>query len=641
MKRRDFFRKTATGVAAAGTVPLMASSVEQTDGLGDRSSDKWLRLDTGKMDTPVRKRSVAYDVVVIGGGMTGVCAAVAAVRMGAKVVLVQDRPVLGGNASSEIRVTVNSGGRQLGRETGIIEEILIENLHHNPQESYPVWDHVVYNYVVKHDNLELMLNTQAVDVIMEKSKIRSAICWQSTSETEITVSADIFIDCSGDGLVAAKAGAEYRTGREASSEFDESAAPEKADGWVMGDTIMMITRNMGKPVPFHPPPYFIKFDGEKATKEMHRQISNLKEGFWWVELGSKVDVIGEREEIRHRLMRHFYGVWDYIKNSGKFPQAENLALDWIGSIPGRRESRRFIGDYMLSQKDMDEFRHYKDAVGYGGWSYDEHAPGGIENMDVPASFFHKRAEKRLYEIPFRCLYSKNIDNLMFAGRNISVTHIALSSTRIIGTCSTLGQAVGTASVMCVRKKLSPREVAEKHMDELQEQLLRDDSYIPNRPARDKNDLARKAGLIFASTTTSGDARLLTDGHIRDEKETIHHWESAGLNAEVQLEWEKSVEISTVEVKGDTNIYRGINMHKDPEKGPKRGQILAVPPELVKSMRVEARINGQWEKVGAVRNNLVRRIRFNFKTVRVTAIRLKLDETWGAGNVKLFEVRCYA
>lgn len=643
MKRRNFFKATAGGIGAASILPLAGCAATADDSMGNRSADRWYNVATGTTGIPNRKKTIDCDVLVIGGGMAGISAAVSAARSGVRTVLVQDRPVLGGNASSEMRVTVNgvqglknNKVPRVERETGIVEEILIENWHFNPQESYPVWDHVLYNYVVRQPNLDLLMNCQAIDAKMSGPRIQSAICWQSVTETEFTIRAKQYIDCSGDGLLAAMAGAEYRTGREGKAEFNESYAPDQPDGWVMGDCIMMITKDMGKPVPFYPPAYAIPFDAEKAFKDKHRRIKQVKEGFWWIELSDPVDIIAERDHIRHDLMAFFYGVWDHIKNSGDFPEADHMALEWIGSIPGRRESRRFMGDYILNQNDMLGYRHFDDAVAYGGWSLDEHCPGGIKNLDEPASYFHE-GFKWLYEIPYRCLFSRNISNLQMAGRNVSVSHIALSSTRIISTCAMMGQATGTAAALCVKKGIMPRDVSRQHINELQEQILRDDVYIPKRPAKDPNDLARKATLSAASTA-SGNTALLTDGVSRDIHGETHHWASSGLPAEVQLDWDEPIEISKVELKCDTNVNRKIMMHKDPAKGPE--QIKAVPPEMIKTMAIEAKINGQWKQVATVENNLTRCIKTQFSGVKTNAIRLKLKETWGHPTAKLFEVRCY-
>lgn len=632
-----------TGAAALGAVPLLAANSSPKDiSISNRKTDDWHQVATGKKGIPNREKNLNFDVMVIGGGLAGISAAVSSARNGAKTILVQDRPVLGGNASSEMRVTVNgvqnlTNKHKVERETGIIEELLIENWVYNPQESYPVWDHVLYNYVKRETNITLMLNTQAIDVKMNSNTIKTAICWQGTTETKFYISAEQFVDCSGDGLLAAQAGAEYRTGREGRDEFDEKFAPIKADGWMMGECIMMITKDMGKPCPFKAPDYAIPFNAEAAFKDKHRRIKQLKEGFWWIEIGNDFDNIAVREEVSHKLMAYFYGVWDHIKNSGDFPEANNLALDWIGSIPGRRESRRFMGDYILTQKDMITYRHFNDAVAFGGWSLDEHNPGGIEDLSQPASYFHSRFNQ-VYEIPYRALYSKNINNLSFAGRNVSVTHMALSSSRIIGTCSMMGQAAGTAAALCTQKKVNPRQIANHHIKELQEQILRDDSYIPNRPANDSNNLATQAKLS-ASSTSSGHVDLLTDGVSRDTIESIHHWESEGTNASLLLSWPKPIKLSKVELKGNTNLQRKLMMHKNPAKN--EGQINGVPPELVKDLVIEAKISDRWQKIATVRNNITRLVKTSFDTITTDEIRLTLNNTHGASNIRLYEIRCYS
>lgn len=640
MKRRDFFKKGTKGALAAGIIPVATNVSAQEKVTGDRESDQWLQMGAGKMGIPDRQKTLDFEVAVLGGGLAGMCAAVAAARNGSKVVLVQDRHVLGGNSSSEMRVHVN-GVNHLRpdnipeRETGIIEEILLHNRFHNPQESFPVWDHVLYDFIVREPNIELMLNTQAVEAIMDGSTIRAARCWQSSTEIEFTINAKIFIDCSGDGLLAATAGALYRTGRESSSEFDEKYAPEKADGWQMGATILLASKDMGKPMPFEAPSYTLKYEAEKSHPK--RKIIPFVEGFWWVEVGSEHDIIGEYEINRHKLMGYAYGVWDYIKNSGDFPEADNYALDWVGSLPGRRESRRFIGDFILSEKDLTEHRHFDDAVAFGGWSIDEHCWAGIENLKDPPSYFHEYFTE-IYQIPYRSLYSKNISNLLFAGRNVSQTHIALSSSRVMATCSLMGQAVGTSASICIRKEVLPRDIAEKHVNELQEQLLRDDAFIPKRPAKDPDDLARKASVIFASSTLSGDAANLNNGWSRDIDGKINHWKSDGFPAEVQMEWEKPVALSKLEIKCDTNVKRNIMMRKDSRNNATFTN--TVPEELLKSLEVEARIKGKWVKIGSTDKNRTRLIKFAFDQIETTAIRIRLKETYGARNAKLFEIRCY-
>ncbi len=596
-----------------------------------KQKHNWHYLGTGEQTQPLRRMTVKYDVAVIGGGMSGIAAAVAAARQGVDVLLINDRAVLGGNASSEIRVTVN--GPHFERTTGIVEEILIANKKYNPQESYEVWDHVLYNYVVSQPNLTLMLNTSAMRAETKRNKIEKVICWQMNTETEVTIEAPIFIDCTGDGVVGAAAGAEYRTGREGKGEFNEKFAPDKEDGWVMGESIMMITRDMGRSMPFYPPSYAKKYVPGKGG---HRGIKELKEGFWWVELGSNYDIIADRQMNNHDLMAYFYGVWDYIKNSGEIKNVENLALEWVGSIPGKRESRRLMGDYILSSTDMLENKKFEDAIAWGGWSLDEHCPGGILNLDEPASYFHA-SFKAPYQIPYRSIYSKNIDNLFFAGRNVSVSHIALSSTRIIETCTAMGQAAGVAAAMCVEYKKSPRDIYEKYINELQEKCLREDYYIPYRKAIDKDNLAKKA-KITASSTKSGDVANLVDGLARDEAGMNSHWMSKGTEATLELEWRRSVDISTVEFKFDTNLYRHIMMHKNPAKN--ANQEPGVPKELVQSFTIDAMIDGEWKQVAEVKDNITRYVAVEVGNISTKKLRINLHDTYGANDIKLFEIGCY-
>lgn len=640
MKRRDFFKKGTKAAVVAGTVPMVFTSCASTNDLiYDEVKDKWYHLGTGKSGIPNRKPVVSYEVAVIGGGAAGICAAVAAARNGSKTVLIQDRPVLGGNASSEMRVHLNGVNNIKGkaeRETGIIEEILLHNRFENEQESFPVFDHVLYDFVVREPNLTLMLNTQAIEAVMDGNKIKSALCWQATTEKMYTINAPIFIDCSGDGLLAATAGAEYRTGREGKAEFNETYAPDEPDGWQMGATLLMSSKDMGRPMKYTPPSYAIKYTHEGASKR--RKFAGFQDGIWWIEVGSDDDIIADAEKNRHKLMGYLHGVWDFIKNSGKFPEAENLALDWVGSLPSRRESRRFIGDFIVSERDMTEHKHFEDAVAFGGWSLDEHNPGGIENIAEPPSYFHYHF-KEVYQFPFRSLYSKNVSNLMFAGRNVSQTHIALSSSRIMATCSLMGQAVGTAAAICTKRNILPREVGQKHINELQEQLLRDDAFIPKRPANDLNDFAKKADLLFASSTSTGDVKNLINGMSRDIDGKINHWQSIGLPAEIQLEWENPISLASIELKCDTNVKRNIMMRKDSRNDDLFNN--SIPKEMLKALYFEGRINGQWKKLGSLEGNRTRLIKMKFASIKTTAIRINMTETYGVENAKLFEVRCYA
>lgn len=654
MKKRTFLKTCAFQAMSLSVFPVMATSCsdkqrtqssglinEEQSFLSTRNRDQWFHLGLGKMIQPERCFKLTYDVAVIGGGMAGICAAVSAARNGAKTVLVQDRSVLGGNASSEIRCNINGAswlktqkGPRPEHETGVIEEILILNRFHNEQEAYPIWDNVLFDYVFKQKNLTVMMNTQAISADREGDRIKYAHCWQSNTEKEFIIEADQFIDCSGDGLLAATAGALYRTGREAKDEFHEKYAQDKADGWQMGASALLRSKDMGKPITFEAPSFAIPYPKNIGPK---RQIKYLNEGWWWIELGSDDDIIGDREETRRRLMGYLYGVWDYVKNSGEFPEAKNLALTWVSTLTGNRESRRFVGDYILSSTDSLNHRHFKDAVAYGGWSLDEHCPGGIENLTENPSYFHEGFSE-VYEIPLRSLYARDIKNLFFAGRNISQTHVSLSTTRVMATCAVEGQAVGTAAALCCCNKWSHQSIANEHIDELQEQLMRDDAYIPNRPSKDPKNLARKAVLFTSSSTSSGQVKNLIDGWQRDKIDEIHHWQSIDLPAWVKMEWDKPTKMNVVELKCDTNTNRNIQMYNRA-----KSEITCcntVPPELTKAIQLEALVDNKWVKLGEITQNKTRLIKFLFKTLEVKAIQVYITETYGMPYCRLYEIRCY-
>ncbi len=645
MKRSSFLKGVgATSLALVSNnlfaiVPKsLITKAEAVD--WSRNPEQWKYLGSKDRSALSRDREYKCEVAVIGGGIAGVNAAVAAARHGAKVILVQNRPVLGGNASSEIHVPINGSYHfknrfKVDRETGIVDELQLENRYYNETMSWFVWDHVIYDFVTREPNITLMLNTHAQKAEMCGNKIRKAICYQQSTESKITIEAEVFIDCSGDGQLAVSAGAEYRTGREGKAEFGEKYAPDEPDGWVMGDSIQFSSVDMGRPVEFRPPSFAVKYDPSKMNK---RTINGLSCGFWWVEFGSDLDITLDTETNRHRLLAYLYGAWDYVKNSGKYPEAENLALDWVGSVPGRRESRRFMGDHILSERDLTEYRHFDDCVASsGGWSLDEHCPGALDNPDDPASFFHQNFTQ-FTQIPFRSLYSRNVDNLLFAGRNISVTHIALSAVRLIAMCANMGQAAGTAAMMCVKHGQTPRGIYKHHINELQEIILRDDVYIPNRPAADPADLARKATLS-ASSTSSGDVKLLIDGYSRDEVSTDHHWISNGSNASITLEWEKPITLSQLEVKCDSNLHAEIQIH--PKLSKREAQTPGMPKQLVKSAMVEVLVGGAWREFASIENNLHRRMIFKGKeSVKCSSARVTFRETWGESNVKIFELRCY-
>lgn len=451
------------------------------------------------------------DFVVVGGGLSGVCAAVTAARRGLKVALVQDRPVLGGNSSSEVRLWVLGATSHMGnnnrwaREGGVIDEILVENLYRNPEGNPVIFDTVVLEIVAAEPNLTLLLNTAVSEVEKSGGAITAVhgFCPQSSTRHELR--APLFCDASGDGIVAFLAGAAFRMGAESREEFGEGFAPTREYGELLGHTIYFYSKDTGRPVTYVPPKFAL-CDITKIPR--YRQFNARQFGcqLWWIEYGGRLDTVHETETIKWELWSVVYGVWNYIKNSGKFPEADTLALEWVGTIPGKRESRRFEGDYILRQQDIIEQRWHEDAVSFGGWSIDLHPADGVFSERPGCNQWHSRG---VFQIPYRTLYSRNIENLFLAGRVVSSSHVAFGSTRVMGTCAHSAQAAGMAAFLCRRENLRPRDVP---MPRLQRELMRAGQHIPGFALDDAEDLARRAFITASSELRL--ARLPAGGPVR-------------------------------------------------------------------------------------------------------------------------------
>lgn len=453
----------------------------------------------------MRQEVVSSDITVVGGGLAGVCAAVAAARLGKTVSLVQNRPVLGGNSSSEVRVWVCGatahGTHRYARESGIMGEMFVENQYRNIDGNPYFWDLVVLETVLAETNIRIFLNTDVHEVEADGDEnsrvIRSVTGWMMGSERRIRFESGMFLDCTGDGLIGFLAGAKHRIGREAKDEYNEDWAPFVTDDITLGSTLLFYTKDAGRPVKYIPPS-FAK-DITQTTIPMKRVIRSGDNGcaYWWIEWGGELDTVHDNERIRDELWAAIYGIWDYIKNSGKF-DAENMTLEWVGSIPGKREYRRFIGDYVLNQNDIVAQREFEDRVAFGGWSIDLHPPQGMYSTESGSKHLHMDG---IYHIPFRSLYSANVSNLMMAGRNISASHVAFGTTRVMATCAVIGEAAGTGAALSVEKGISPRELHRDHLRELQQTMLRQDASIIGIRSEDPADLAQRA-LATASSTLS-------------------------------------------------------------------------------------------------------------------------------------------
>lgn len=444
------------------------------------------------------------NLVVVGGGLSGICAAITAARAGLKVVLLQDRPVLGGNASSEVRLWSLGATSHMGnnnrwsREGGLINEILLENLKRNKEGNPLIFDTVLLEKVYEEKNITLLLNTAVYEVEKgDDKKIKSVTGFCSQNSTTYTATAPLFCDASGDGIVAFMSGASFRMGAESKEEFDEGFAPNLEDyGNLLGHSLYFYTKDLGRPVSYTAPSFAIK-NAEELPRIKNYQLGDHGCKLWWVEHGGRLDTIHQSEDIKFELWKVVYGIWDYVKNSGKYPEAANLTLEWVGTIPGKRESRRFEGDYMLAQKDIVEQRDHYDAVAFGGWAMDLHPADGIYSKHNSCTQWHG---KGVYSIPYRCFYSKDLDNLFLAGRIISASHVAFGSSRVMLTCAHGAQAVGKAASICIEQNCLPRDLSSKEkIKELQLALNRDGQSIPRLETPDNEDLARQAVVSTSST----------------------------------------------------------------------------------------------------------------------------------------------
>ncbi|MFC1960191.1 FAD-dependent oxidoreductase [Chloroflexota bacterium] len=555
------------------------------------------------------------DFCIVGGGMAGLCAALAAARNGAKTLLMQDRPMLGGNASSEVRMWICGAHGADNKETGILEEIMLENYYRNSGLKYSVWDTVMYEKAQFQENLTLLLNTSCNDLEMDGSRIASVLGWQSPAQLWHRINAKYFADCSGDSVLRIS-GAAHRWGREARDEFDESLAPEVADRKTMGNSLLLQLREVDEHVPFVPPEWAYKYTEDDLP---NRNLKPHGNNFWWLEIGGEQDTIKDAAEIHNELLKIAYGVWDLIKNHPD-GRGHKWELEWIGQLPGKRENVRYEGDHILTQNDVDAEGRFDDLVAYGGWSMDDHHPEAIHYPGEP-TIFHPAPSP--YGIPYRVLYSRNIDNLFFAGRNISATHMALSSTRVMATCAVIGQAMGTAAAIATKYDLSPRGVYEHKIRELQVTLMDQDAYLPWH-TRQIPELTLGAQY----EASEGDPEPLRNGIDRSLGREDNGWWGT-LGANVAALYDEEVHVSQARFTFDSDLRKKKRM---PCQYPRKGYQVQVPEMMMRDFDLEAlQPDGSWQVVAEVRNNYQRLVTVPLD-VTTRGLRFVVRASWGAEQV---------
>ncbi|MCA9006698.1 MAG: FAD-dependent oxidoreductase, partial [Planctomycetaceae bacterium] len=502
-------------------------------------------------------------------------------------------------------------------------------------------------------------------VQLQGERIECATAERQSTEDRFTINANIFIDCTGDGRLAAEAGARFMEGRESQKQFNESLAPESADTHRLGSTILMQARRHERPMPFVAPAWARKFNPAELKLRLYatpgEEEPTHEYGYWWAEWGGVLDTIKENETIRDELLAIVMGIWDHVKNgpegtpAGADPfQAAHWALDWFGFLPGKRESRRFIGQHILTEHDLLSSREFPDAIAFGGWSLDLHPPDGIDAPELEPCTQHP--VPHLYNVPLSACVSENRTNLMFAGRNISATHVAFSSTRVMATCAAIGQGVGTAAAFAFQQQQEPAELSTNPqiMSQIQQQLLKDDAYLVGISNEDPVDLARSARMSASSEQAGYAACNVISGQTRSVHGAAgapegrafpggHRWMSEpaeGLPATLLLEWETPTSVSEIQLIFDTGLHRHLTLsHHD---GYTEKMLWGRPqPETVSDYQIEVNDGSVWKPVVNVTGNYQRRRVHRLESEFVVKqLRIVVTGTNGVDQARISEVRVY-
>ena len=404
-----------------------------------------------------------FDLVVVGGGVAGTCAALSAARLGLKVALIHDRPVLGGNNSSEVRVHL--GGRinlepypALGN---LVNEIGPSKAGNAKPASY-YEDQKKMDAVIAEKNITLFSNYHANSVEKKGNSIAAVRAVNTGNSKELRFEAPLFADCTGDATIGALAGADFMMGRESKSDYGEPTAPVVSDKMTMGSSVQWYSKESSKPELFPVISWGLNLN-EKSAKV-------VKMGEWTWETGMQYDQVKDFERIRDYGLMVVFSNWSYLKNRFAENQSyKNSQLDWVAYVAGKRESRRLIGDLVLKEQDLTDVASYPDGTAPTSWTIDLHYPDPNNTQFFPGEEFISIAKHKTiypYGIPYRCLYSRNINNLFMAGRNISVTHVALGTVRVMRTTGMMGEVVGMAAAVCKQKNTVPRGVYNNYLEDL-------------------------------------------------------------------------------------------------------------------------------------------------------------------------------
>jgi len=596
------------------------------------------RAEFKKIDTTVADKG-EWDYIVVGAGPGGIGAAISAARHGLKTALISGRPCLGGNASSEGTIgfdgaTFNHPGYH---ETGISAET--KRIH---EELNYTWQQAIEVLVNAEPLITVFDNELCISAECEGNIITSIECVNTLTLQKSRFKSRLFADCTGDGWLGYYAGAKYRVGREAKHEFGEKFALDAPDTLTMsgcitgtrqdvGRLLSFYLEDVGHPVDFKASDWAVKMpEGDKLNRKPQSKVMTE----WWMENSNDYDDIFDAEFVRDELVRMVVGYFDWLKNSytGR-SEYQNRHMKYLALNNSKRENRRLVGDYMMNQNDFVEDKYFEDTVSYCGWKIDLHHPRGIYSEHEGP--FYADFEIPITPIPYRCLYSCNVNNLFMAGRCVSVSHIALGSTRVESTINTLGQAIGVAAYLCNKYQVLPRDIYNNHIKELQQLLIKDDQTIFGVLNEDPDDLARTATVTATSEDKEigGFASNVINGKLRSTPDECNTWISDikdGLPQSITLTLEKASEISEIHITAVIDLELP------------RGACRSFPhfDYTARHITVECFDGNDWLQVFEIKDNYKRKIIAKIDPVLCEKLRVNVHSTSGADVVKINEIRIY-
>eukprot|EP00040_Diaphanoeca_grandis_P039183 m.258359 g.258359 ORF g.258359 m.258359 type:complete len:885 (+) comp36477_c0_seq1:156-2810(+) len=587
------------------------------------------------------EETIEVDVFVAGGGSAGTSAAIAAARNGAKTLIVNGRSVLGGNSGSEVRVgMVGACGPRSGvknallmecREGGIVEEYILDNTVNNPASVPEFFSLELLTMIKAEPNIILLQDTWlvSVDTVVSSSGVKqivSATCENQMTQRRYFVKAKTFIDATGDGRLGAEAGAEWIQGREGPAEYNESLAVGFGpDHETEGTSLIYHVVDNKQPTPFTSPFWAAKFN---ESQFQYRSVSGTSGGYWWTEVSYPYNTITDGENITNELLEDMFGIWDYIKNSGNHPESKDMMIDWFGFVGGKREGRRFVGQFVASQNDIMKDPNaeppqaptmFWDRVAYAGWDFDLHDPMGMRDPTHPPYRHFKTPY--VYSTALGSLIAKDVTNLFFAGRLASFSHIVYGSQRVMKSCAVMGQAAGTAAAFSVTKNIDPITIrsSPENVWSIQQQLLRDDAFIIGMINEDPRDHARNATITATAEMTgngtndgravniiSGQTRaIVATGGVPEGQGVAgpNRWMSQGLPATISMSLQQTTAIAQAQLIFDTGMHMPLRQNYVSSK-----PITALlPTESVRDYFIEGLdSSGAWVMLCNVTDNYQRR-----------------------------------